>query len=159
MQLSWVKRLYKGSFHPWKHIPTAILQESFSDNIFFPNMSVTIPAKFPIFYKTLFKSWMEISKVEPLTFELILTQSIWNNIYVQINNKPILNTFSFQLFIFDLYNPDGDLIVWETFRDKWNLSNAHYFKWRQIADAIPARWKCTLQSNRIFFFEYLGKSK
>ena len=61
---------------------------------------------------------MEVSKVEPLTFELILTQSIWKNSFIQINNKPILKTFPFHLFILDLFNPNGDLIGGDTFRDK-----------------------------------------
>ena len=49
LQLSWVRRLYEGSFHPWKHIPLTILQERFSGNILFPNMSVTFPTKLPKF--------------------------------------------------------------------------------------------------------------
>ena len=58
LQLSWVKRLYEGSFYPWKHIPKKILENSFTHNIFLPNLCTEIPKDLPMFYDQILKNWI-----------------------------------------------------------------------------------------------------
>ena len=50
LQLSWISRLYTGSYHPWKHIPTFVIRKDFLQDIFFLNVAVKIPVYFPNFY-------------------------------------------------------------------------------------------------------------
>ena len=42
---------------------------------------------------------------------------------------------------------EGTLITWENFKDKYNLQNKDFFKWRQIVDAIPNEWKTKIAGN------------
>ena len=145
LQLSWIKRLFEDSFHPWKHIPNTMFGNSFSQNIFYPNLSIKIPQDMPLFYKNIVRAWIESANCEPLTKEAILRQSVWNNKHILIGNQPVVHDFSVSLFVFDLYTSTGDLITWEIFKNKHNLSNSAFFKWRQIINAIPLRWKIKLR--------------
>ena len=42
---------------------------------------------------------------------------------------------------------EGTLITWENFKDKYNLQNKDFFKWRQIVAAIPNDWKTKIAEN------------
>ena len=42
---------------------------------------------------------------------------------------------------------EGTLITWENFKDKYNLQNKDFFKWRQIVAAIPNDWKTRIAEN------------
>ena len=42
---------------------------------------------------------------------------------------------------------EGTLITWGNFKDKYNLQNKDFFKWRQIVAAIPNDWKTKIAEN------------
>ena len=42
---------------------------------------------------------------------------------------------------------EGTLITWENFKDKYNLQNKDFFKWRQIVSAIPNKCKSKIAKN------------
>ena len=48
--------------------------------------------------------------------------------------------FDFELFIGDLFQ-GKQLYEWNVFKEKYKLKNKDFFKWRQIIDAIPKKWK------------------
>ena len=39
---------------------------------------------------------------------------------------------------------ESTLITWGNLKDKYNLQNKDFFKWRQIVAAIPNEWKTKL---------------
>ena len=83
---------------------------------------------------------------DPLTVDTVLSQQVWYNNFIRINNEPIGKLFNFQLFIGDLYLRNR-LINWNELKTKFNLCNKHYFKWIQIVKAIPIRWKQIIDQN------------
>ena len=42
------------------------------------------------------------------------------------------------------------MLDWTSFKNKFNLQNGDFFKWRQIVEAIPNRWKTIISNNRQF---------
>ena len=48
LRLSWISRLYSGSPHPWKLIPSKLLEEALSHKPFYPNMDYSPH----LFYRT-----------------------------------------------------------------------------------------------------------
>ena len=136
LKLAWVKRLLSNNFHPWMNIPKYF----FEDNVrFYPNLKNKFAKNLPIFYIQLIHAWTEL-KQNPITPETVLTQYIWNNVFILINNLPIKKLFNFDLFVGDLFQ-GRNLICWELFKNEHNLSDANYFKYRQILAAIPRQWK------------------
>ena len=62
LQCSWIKRLYDNSSHPWKIIPSYLIDNYLGNNFKFLS-NLCIPAnkmkRFPIHYKQIFKRWSE----------------------------------------------------------------------------------------------------
>ena len=140
LKLGWLRRLFSVDFHPWKNIPLKMIEQSFGQNIFFPNTKISPPVNIPMFYKDIISYWSEL-KQNPLTAESVLMQPIWFNQYILVNNLPIKKLFPFALFVSDLINENGTFLNWETFKNKFNLENRNFFKWRQMISAIPSEWK------------------
>ena len=72
-------------------------------------------------------------------------QQVWYNKFIIVNKKPITKMFPCQLFIADLFH-QNKLIDWQNFKEKSNLSQKDYFRWRQIVTAIPKSWKKLITS-------------
>ena len=94
---------------------------------------------FPKFYTHILNSWAELRQ-QPLTEESTLMQHIWYNQFIHVNGSPIKKLFSFELFTSDLFER-GVIIPWAVFKEKFDLNENDYFKWRQIISAIPQNWK------------------
>ena len=56
--------------------------------------------------------------------------------------------FDFELFIGDLFQ-GKQLYEWNVFKEKYKLKNKDFFKWRQIIDAIPKKWKKLIRTDNI----------
>ena len=146
LHLSWLKRLYDGNKHPWKKMPLALLKEQFTHEIFYPNVQVKLNNKFPEFYHQIAKSWSSFSQ-NPLTPSSAKMQLVWFNKFIKINNKPVRKLFNTQLFVGDLYRTNK-LMSWQSFKQKFELSNKDFFKWRQIINAIPREWKNLIENEK-----------
>ena len=69
-----------------------------------------------------------------------MSQLVWNNVFIKIDNlviKPFINQ---NIFVKDFFR-SGKIIPWVSFKRKFNLTNSYYYKWRQIISAIPSQWK------------------
>ena len=138
LQLSWIKRLFCGDFHPWKNIPEKFIKMQHKTEAFFPNSQIDLPENCPKFYKGMAKAWSKIDQ-EPITAKTVASQRIWKNKFIKIGGKTVNQIFPFQLFIGDLF--DGRKIsTWQAFKNKNSLENKDHFKWIQIVNAIPKPW-------------------
>ena len=84
-------------------------------------------------------AWTELSQ-DPITVETVLSQYLWNNIFIKVNDIPIKKLLNFDLFVGDFFQ-GKNFIQWKSFKAKYNLTNASYFKFRQILAAIPRQWR------------------
>ena len=158
LHLSWVRRLFGENFHPWKNIPLKLLNEKYSQNIFYPNSQISLTNVFPKFYHQMATAWSSLHQ-EPVTCNQILSQLIWYNKYLKIDKQPIKKIFSFPLFVGDLVNECG-IVPWVDFRQKFDLTSKEFFKWIQIVKSIPKKWKDIIsrdsQGEEIFKNQHLN---
>ena len=85
---------------------------------------------------------------EPITSSTVKMQSIWYNKFIKIRNEPIKKIFDFELFIGDLFL-GKQLYEWNVYKEKYKLRNTDFFKWRQIIDAIPKKWKKLIRTDNV----------
>ena len=153
LQLSWVRRLHDNNFHPWKIIPMRLLSKysTLGKNLFYPNFNyVPNNIKIPVFYKNILIFWSEFSSANPLTASSILSESIWNNILIKINNctiSPSFLTVDKHIFIADFFDIQGNVVPWNQFKVLHNIQQYHYFRWMQILDAFPNTWKLIIKND------------
>ena len=147
LQLSWIKRLYDGSSHSWKNIPLFYFSNQ-TDKLFYPNLEIIPENNMPTFYKNIIKHWIEISKCNPVTINTILNQRLQFNCFIKIDHTPIKWCFSNVLFINDLLGTDGLFLSWLSFKNKYQLEESQFFKWRQLISSIPVQWKAILLRDR-----------
>ena len=90
LQCSWIKRLYDNSSHPWKIIPSHLIDTYLGKNFKF-HSNLCIPAnkikRFPIYYKQIFKRWSENLSSSPSLPSAIASQVIWYNKCIKVDNK------------------------------------------------------------------------
>ena len=81
--------------------------------------------------------------------EILLTESLWYNTNVKINNNTVLYK-EFALAginqVCNLFDKFGKLIKFNDLVDKTGLSPSLFFKWMQLIDALPVNWKQAIKA-------------
>ena len=85
---------------------------------------------------------------EPLTYNSVLSQTVWLNNYIRIGGKVIKKRFDMELFVSDLY-VGNKLLNWQAFKMKFDLRQQDHFSWIQIVNAIPLKWKKIIEDSQI----------
>ena len=154
IQCSCIKKLYEENFHEWKVIPTYLIKTYLGVHFrFHSNLLVkkTALASFPTFYKNIFNFWSTYFSSISLVDSCILSQNLWYNSYIKINNTPVyIQEFSEKNinFLCQFFDSYGNLKSWDTFKSDFNL-NKTYFKWLQLSHAIPKSWKQAIKGNQV----------
>ena len=92
--------------------------------------------------------WKNISQTPPTTASMVLSECLWFNSFIKIDNKPIMPSFcgkNSTIFLSDLFTNNGQFITWDSASLKLNIQNP--FKWIQIMSSIPAAWKEILKQD------------
>ena len=79
------------------------------------------------------------------------SQFLWfNNYFVIDNNSVHFQEFSSHNvnFFNQLFTSEGELEDWNYINWEFQLTNNLYYKFTQISDAIPGKWKQVLRENR-----------
>jgi len=151
LHLNWLNRLYDENYHPWKQIPLYYLEHvSKNFNLFHPNLLIpkNMLNNIPMFYQNIINFWQDISYFPPTTVNMILSESLCFNSFIKIDNLPILPSFFDnidQVYLSHLFTDDGVLISWAEASEKLKMRN--FFKWAQIANAIPSNWKSLVRNS------------
>ena len=153
LQCSWIKRLYDNSSHPWKIIPSHLIDTYLGKNFKF-HSNLCIPAnkikRFPIYYKQIFKRWSENLSSSPSLPSAIASQVIWYNKCIKVDNKTLYN---FKIsrkdinYVGQLFKCDGKPKLWEELKNEFNLQGQLQFIYNQIIHSIPKSWKDALIAN------------
>ena len=149
LHLFWLKRLFDENYHPWKLIPLHYINIASSNTLLFlPNLDITANRikDVPVFYQNIIKHWNEISQSPPQTPLMVLSESLWFNSFIKIDNMSISPSFcgvNQSIFMCDLFTDNGNFITWDAASIKLNTLNP--FKWIQIMNAIPVGWKNIVQ--------------
>ena len=153
LQCSWIKRLYDDSFHEWKIIPLHLISRTFGKSfIFHSNLSFKkkLIKSFPSFYKEILLNWKTFFSKTPETPSSILSQFLWYNIYIQIDEGDVhLSSFSQNNlnFVSQLFNTNGSIKAWHLLKQEYHLNNNSYFQWLQLINSIPEKRKLTIKQS------------
>ena len=152
LQCSWIKRLFDDNYHEWKVIPSHLINKylgkdfKFHSNLSFKKSSLNY---FPCFYREIFAKWSNSLSSTANFASAISSQYLWYNSNIKIDHKPVyLKEFSEKNinFVSQLFNEIGRLKPWVDIKTCYSLSSVHYFKWVQLINAIPEKWKKVLDS-------------
>ena len=50
-------------------------------------------------------------------------------------------------YVSQLFSKNGSIKKWHEFKKEYNLHESSYFKWLQLVDSIPERWKYVIKEN------------
>ena len=92
LQCSWIKRLYDENFHEWKIIPSYLITTIFCENFkYHPCLEPSIRSlkNVPNFYKEIITNWAKCFSCSPYLPSAILSQFLWFNSNIKIDNKSI----------------------------------------------------------------------
>ena len=95
LNLTWVRRLRDDNHHLWKITPSRHLSLPNGESIFVKNFKcnsylIKKLDSLPSFYKALASYWSEASYSAMNHVEILLTESLWYNTNVKINNSTVL---------------------------------------------------------------------
>ena len=155
LKLTWVRKLQGDNCHPWKVIPSKILTLPNGDSVFHRNFRIsqsllTTILLLPVFYRELLELWEEFSYSETENANIILSESLWYNAHIQINNDAVFfNEFASICVnkVSDLFDENGQLIMFQNLTNS-GTSATLYFKWMQIVDAFPSKWRTIIRNSR-----------
>ena len=109
LQCSWIKRLYDNNFHEWKIIPKYLISKTFGSMSKFRlnlDFKKDLLKQFPSFYCSIFNNWKTYFFNSPEIPSCILSEFLWFNWHIKIDNKPVFFkhfsehgvNFTYQLF-------------------------------------------------------------
>ena len=137
------KIFYDDNTHDWKIIPKYLISRFFGKKFIFHsnlNFNRILLNAFPPFYKSIFTNWKTYFYCTPESPSCILSEFLWFNEHINIENKCIFfKKFSEKNinFVYSIVSENGSIKKWETFKRDFNLGNEDYFKYMQLVDAIP----------------------
>ena len=110
-----------------------------------------IPASTPDIIRQQLLAWADYANTQSSIekIQIILNQNIWNNKYIQIDNKSVFyRTFSTNNInkIVDMCDNEGNF-DWTYIKTK-GLQDSDYLKWAGLVHAIPKDWKNNIKLYR-----------
>ena len=165
LQCSWIKRLFNNNSHNWKIIPLGFINKYLGNNFKF-HSDLQIDSKyvktFPKYFKEVINAWSRNLACKPNIPSAILSQFLWFNNFICIDNSFIhFRCFSDKgiSFISDLFDSNGHLKPWNDIRLEYNLDEKYKFKWIRLIHATPKSWKESLafdngNSNNLFIQDH-----
>jgi len=142
-----LKRYLENYASSWKLFLKYYLKNLGGDLLFNCNFELSkLSLNMTTFYKECLQSFSNLHNDNPVTSEEIANQIIWNNKYICIDKKSVLNKSIYSkgiIKISDLYEENRLSI----FRP--NLTLIESFQLRSIIDAMPTTWKQILRNTEI----------
>jgi exonuclease III len=141
-QLSWIPRIIENKTKNWaKHIMNTLktnnLEDYFNENRSkFKGVSQ--------FYECIHKEWLKLIDKKDYDKHFIMEETIWNNKYIQIDNKPV-NWHRWKekgiIKIKDLIDEDKkSFLSHDDLKLKYGL-RSNFLEREMLIDAIPKDWK------------------
>ena len=153
LQCSWIRRFSDDCFHEWKLIPLYLIEKSFGTSFKFHSNLLFKSNKtkfFPSFYKEIILNWKKHLALVAEISSCVLSQYLWYKKCIQVDKVSIHSlTFSGKSidYVSQLFNDNGSIKKWHEFKREHDLHENSYFKWLQLVDSTPERWKFIIKEN------------
>ena len=146
LQYSWIKRLYNENLHEWKITPSYLIKTIFCENFkFHPCLDPSIRSlKKANFCKEMIINWAKCLSGSPSLPSAILSQFLWFNSNIKIDNKSIfISDFASKdiNFIGQIFHENGKTKSWNYIKSEYNLESKLKYRWIQLTDALSKLWK------------------
>ena len=150
MTISWLHRLLKRPkndklFHMVNFLFKGKFEYLLSCN-FCKKDCLQINRELPIFWQHVLEAWANFNFYEPVTIENVLSQSIWNNSFIRINDNVVFYEMWFNKvikYIHHLTKFESDrykILTIEEINNIYNC-NSSKFSYMSVIDAIPPVWR------------------
>ena len=96
-------------------------------------------------------NWKKYFIASPITPSCVLSQFLWYNSYIKIDNKAVyLKFFSTKNinFITQLFNTDGSVKNWNILKTENALQNKDQLYWLEFINTIPETWKICIEKHQ-----------
>ena len=146
LKMTWINKLLDPlNVSPWKTLFIDCYNKFGADKIWMlsPKGMEKISSNFNKFWKDICLNWSKLPKGSISSPEDILTQSIWFNNNLKINNQIVFYENWCEagiFFINDLLNENSEFMSWQQFEDTYNI-NSNFLQFHGILHMIPKTWK------------------
>ena len=158
VKISWIRRLFDNSYHPWKTLAKRLLHKVGALYIFhfdlkFSEQSLYDVKRLPSFYKDLALLWEKYSNLlvqSQVNKTTASSQAIFNNKNLLIKGKSIwhkLLSSQGMRIIGDLYDNEGSIKTWNVLSAEYHLGPQSFLSYYSLVKAIPKDWKAILRSS------------
>ena len=103
------------------------------------------------FWEAVIRSWCIYNFVDPIEFQEIISQQIWYNSFILVNDQPVFCRSLHDAgitYIYDILNVDGNIMSCDEVLQKYNLNVNSIMVVNSIIDAIPVSWKRIIHNNQ-----------
>lgn len=103
------------------------------------------------FIVNLIQCWCDYRYKEPTSLEEILSEAIWFNSFIKVNNKPVFYNNLYQhgvKYVSNMFDEYGIPYNFEQFQRKYNVT-MNFVTYMGLLSAIPKVWKVKLMINNI----------
>jgi hypothetical protein len=152
-KIMWIKRLLNDRETNWKTV--AFKQIGLSADVILSRQSLSYLNQNLIcssFYKQILQNWYEFYSIEP-NEKFLYYESLWNNKYILINNKPAFYKHwqsNGITCIKDILDAKNNIISIQNISSKFKV-HISAMDYNSIVHAIPHSWKDSLKNNDITF--------
>jgi len=156
----WAKRLQElDDLHFMSYLESFLSEMQIEDILKLSVNPESLADEIPLFYKQVLHAWYTI-KDEPSNVCDILSEVIWYNRYIQIDENCIMYDQWYKhgiVYVYDLINENGKFCTYAEFVAKYGI-HCSQFKYMAFIDSIPQKWKFVIRHNREMVLSY-DKSK
>ena len=142
LKVEFVKRLLQNKDGKWRATASHFFQTNNLNSYFMCNRGPCNIMDHK-FYETTLQYWSELQEVKVPTAEIIYNQTIWDNRYITIQNRPFLWRLWQEKGIKQVYNiirDDGEFLDHNEIKEIYDI-NCNFLNVLQIRQSIPLNWR------------------
>ena len=141
LKLGFIKRLLQNKTGKWRYTAAKFYK---TNNLNYYFKCNRIPSDIGNkFYEETLHYWSELQQIRIPTVEIIHNQTIWENRYITISNRPyIWSNWAAKgiIQIHDIIKGNGDFLNHNEIKEKYDI-NCNFLNTLQIRHSLPMEWR------------------
>ena len=149
LNLGFIKRWLQNKAGKWRHTAAKFYKTNDLNYYFRCNR---IPCNIEnIFYDETLHYWSELQEIRTLAVEIIHNQTIWENIFITIFNRPYIWSNWVEkgsVQIHDIIKENGDFLNHSEIKEKCDI-NCNFLNSLQIRHSLPMEWRQLIRNKPV----------